>query len=143
MKIQINIYNRHHRNVDLESIKTFATRIWENESKLNGQINIILESDKFIKKLNYKFLNIKAPTDVIAFPLNDHQNNIFEGEIYVSLDRVAENSEFYKVEFSEELHRMVAHGLLHFVGYEDKSKYGKQIMHEKENGYLNNLSPQK
>ncbi len=136
MKILTNIHNLHSHEVDSVIIEKLAQKLWENEAKKDAQIDIILVNDNYIQQLNTKFLNEDSVTDVIAFPLTEGIDSFFEGEIYINLDRVSENSQMYDTNFDEELYRMVLHGFLHFIGYDDKCDAGKQSMTERENYYL-------
>ncbi|MFQ5769159.1 MAG: rRNA maturation RNase YbeY [bacterium] len=136
MKILIDIQNNQSIKVDLIEIEKIANRVWRHEGKKDAQINIILVNDEYIRKLNKKYLHKDAVTDVIAFPISAEKATFFEGEMYVCIDRVLENATSYNVNFNQELNRVVVHGLLHFIGYEDKTYCGKKIMTKRENHYL-------
>lgn len=110
--------------------------MWLSESKVNGKIEIIFVDNKFIRRLNKEFLNKDSDTDVIAFPLSKDETKLFEGEIYISLDKVKEQAQRFHVNSSEELRRLVIHGILHFLGYRDKTNSEKRIMTHRENFYL-------
>lgn len=112
-----------------------AEKVWKKESELGANLSIILIDDNHIRELNKRFLSKNSVTDVIAFPLSDN-NDVFEGEVYVSVDRVVENAHLYCVKASQELERMVVHGILHFLGYQDKTCAEKQEMTAKENYYI-------
>lgn len=100
-------------------------------------INIIFCSDKYLLTLNNKFLKHNYYTDIITF---DYSNNqMIQGELYLSIDRIYSNSRLFKISFSKELHRIIIHGVLHLCGYQDKSIEKRKIMTYKENLYLNNL----
>ena len=98
-------------------------------------INFIFCSDKFLLELNQKYLSHSDYTDIITFQLNDKSLPI-ESEIYISIDRVKENAKIYEQAFSEELLRVMAHGILHLVGYKDKKPAEKVLMRKKESAYL-------
>ncbi|MFM9910999.1 MAG: rRNA maturation RNase YbeY, partial [Chitinophagaceae bacterium] len=85
--------------------------------------------------INQQFLNHDFYTDIITFNLSESVN--LKGEIYISLERVLENSFQYKTSRKEELHRVIFHGALHLCGYNDKSKADKLLMRRKEDAYLN------
>ena len=105
-----------------------------SESKRLGELSYIFCNDTYLLDLNRKHLNHDTLTDIISF--EDSLGNQISGEIYISIDRVRENAKQYNVAFLDELHRVMIHGILHFCGYNDKSKEEKRIMREKEDYYL-------
>ena len=105
-----------------------------SESKKLGELNYIFCNDTYLLDLNRKHLNHDTLTDIISF--DDSLGNQISGEIYISIDRIKENAKEYNVSFLDELHRVMIHGILHFCGYNDKSKEEKRIMREKEDYYL-------
>lgn len=137
MKLQLSIFNQHAQKVPLQEINRLADTVWRRESKKDGAINIILVDDSQIKDLNKRYLNKNCVTDVLGFPISE-ADAVFEGEIYICMDRVLENARIYKVDAVEELQRMVVHGMLHFLGYDDKSTHEKEEMTKRENYYLSN-----
>ncbi|MFQ5636607.1 MAG: rRNA maturation RNase YbeY [bacterium] len=136
MKLNVNIFNRNAYDIDTAAIEALAHKIWMSEGERAASLNIIFVEDDVIKRLNKKYFNKNRTTDVIAFPLSESGLDGFEGEIYVSVDSVSENAAFYKVNLAEEMRRVVAHGLLHFLGYRDDTKEHKHRMTERENYYL-------
>ncbi|MBT8259908.1 MAG: rRNA maturation RNase YbeY [Bacteroidia bacterium] len=103
-----------------------------------GEINYIFCSDDYLHELNLKYLNHDTLTDIISFDYCVGKE--LHGDIYISIDRVEENAEEFKVTFTEELHRVIIHGILHFCGYKDKSEEDTQLMRSKENEALKVLS---
>jgi rRNA maturation RNase YbeY len=99
------------------------------------ELNYIFCSDEFLYKINLDYLNHDTYTDIITFDLQDEQkgDKILESDIFISIDRVAENAENLSIKFNEELARVMAHGLLHLIGFKDKSEIEKQKMREAEN----------
>lgn len=87
--------------------------------KSAGGINIIFCDDEYLQKLNKKFLQHDYYTDIISFPLG---TEYIEGELYISIDRVKENAKNLKIDFEWEILRVIIHGILHFLGYSDKTK---------------------
>ena len=83
-----------------------------------------------------EYLNHDTLTDIITFD-NSEEDDVIEGDIFISVERVQDNAEKYNVSELNELNRVLAHGLLHLVGYMDKSESDKKLMREKENYYLN------
>jgi len=136
LKFQVSIHNGQAHEISLNGITELTEKVWQTESKSNASLTIILVDDTYIKKLNKDFLNENSVTDVIAFPLSNETENAFEGEIYISVDRVLENTSIYNVESGDELKRMAVHGVLHFLGYKDKSDTEKHAMTARENYYL-------
>jgi probable rRNA maturation factor len=109
--------------------------IIKREGSKGGEINIIFTSDKPILNLNKKFLGRNYPTDVIVF--SNSFKNIVAGEVYISIERVRENSIIYSEgNFEKELKRIIIHGILHLIGYDDRTKEDKDIMTGKEELYL-------
>lgn len=122
---------------EIENTRKWLRGVIKDEGKKEGEINIIFVDDKTILELNKKYLSHNYFTDVIAFNYNE-ENNII-GDIYISIESVKSNSDKYLTSFQEELHRVIVHGLLHLLGYEDKNKRQKENMAEKETLYLSKL----
>jgi len=99
-----------------------------------NSVDFVFCSDSFLLKINKEFLKHNYYTDVITF--NNGSGRELSGEIYISLDRVKENSQVYKVSYDEELNRVLIHGILHLMNYEDSSKSLKRRMAIKENYFL-------
>lgn len=107
----------------------------KSEQKNKGEITFIFCSDKYLLEINKEYLQHDYYTDVITFDYSE--NNIISGDIFISIDRVKENADTYKVSFENELYRVMLHGVLHLVGYNDKTKEEQKIMRQKEDEYLN------
>ena len=99
-----------------------------------GNINIIFCSDNYILDVNVKYLGHDYFTDIITFDYCE--KNILSGDLFISIDTVRDNAEFYKTEFQDELNRVIVHGLLHLIGYDDHTPEEQKIMREKEIYYL-------
>jgi probable rRNA maturation factor len=97
-------------------------------------VNFNFVSDRTIIIQNKKYLNHNFPTDIITFDYSEQHN--IAGDIYISLDTVLYNSEKYNVNFKNEIYRVMIHGLLHLMKFNDKSKFEKVLMRKKENYYL-------
>ena len=104
------------------------------EGKTGETINIILTSENNIRSLNKKYLKRNYMTDIIAF--NYNRDNFISGDLFLNPDTIKRNAEEYKTTFSEEILRVIIHGVLHLIGYNDKSIEEKIEMREKENFYL-------
>lgn len=96
-------------------------------------INVVIQTNEEIKKINQEFLNHNYETDVISFNLEETP---FEGEVYVSIDKTIEQSNDYQVSIKDELLRLISHGVLHLVGYDDSNEIEKNSMHFLENKYI-------
>lgn len=112
--------------------------IISQEGYSEGEVSVVFCDDKYLFKLNVEFLNHDTLTDVIGF--NYSLSNEIHGEIYISIDRVEDNAEEFSQSFETELLRVMAHGVLHFCGYNDKTDLESSLMRLKENFYLNQLN---
>ena len=106
----------------------------ESESRRLGDIAIIFCSDNYILDINIKYLQHNYFTDIITFDYCD--GNRLSGDLFISIDSVRENASFYKTEFAHELNRVIVHGLLHLIGYDDHTPEDIAQMRAKENYYL-------
>lgn len=106
-----------------------------SEIRTLGDINIIFCSDNYILDVNVKYLQHDYFTDIITFDYCE--GNILSGDLFISIDSVRENALEYCTDFNEELHRVIVHGVLHLIGYDDHSEQEKKVMREKEDYYLN------
>lgn len=106
----------------------------ESESKRLGDIAIIFCSDHYILDVNIKYLQHDYFTDIITFDYCE--GNVLSGDLFISIDSVRENAAFYQTEFSQELNRVIVHGLLHLIGYDDHTPEDIAVMRAKENYYL-------
>ncbi|OAD46442.1 rRNA maturation RNase YbeY [Polaribacter atrinae] len=96
-----------------------------------GELNYIFCDDDYLHKLNVEFLQHDTLTDVISF--DNTLGKLISGDIYISIERVADNAKDFEVTFIEELHRVMIHGVLHYMGYKDKSEAEKKEMRNAEN----------
>jgi len=115
-------------------IKKWLSISAKKEKKTIRDINYIFCSDGFLLELNQKYLNHQTLTDIITF--DDSSEKTISGEIYISIDRIAENAYLYEVDFLIEVRRIMIHGVLHLCGYSDKRKSEKILMRKKEDTYL-------
>ena len=106
----------------------------ESEIRRIGDINIIFCSDPYILDINLRYLGHDYFTDIITFDYCEGEK--LSGDLFISVDSVRENALFYGTEFDEELHRVIIHGLLHLIGYDDHTDEEKTVMRSKENYYL-------
>lgn len=99
-----------------------------------GEINIIFCDDAYLHKLNVEFLQHDTLTDIISF--DNSLGKLINGDIYISTERVADNAKDYKVSFLEELQRVMVHGVLHYIGFKDKTAEDQKEMTRQENKAL-------
>jgi rRNA maturation RNase YbeY len=103
-----------------------------------GEINYIFCDDTYLHKLNLDFLQHDTLTDIISF--DSTLGKLIGGDIFISVERVVENAKDYKVSFTDELHRVMIHGVLHYMGFKDKSIVDKKRMRKEEDNALVLLS---
>lgn len=106
------------------------------EQKSTEGLSFIFCSDKYLHELNVKYLDHDTLTDIITFPYHNDGNSKIEGDIFISIDRIKENSKELETSFEDELHRVIIHGVLHLCGYGDKTEKEKKEMRRKENESL-------
>ncbi|MFD1062596.1 rRNA maturation RNase YbeY [Winogradskyella litorisediminis] len=116
-----------------------AKRQWisdliEEENCREGEINYIFCSDDYLHKINIDFLNHDTLTDIISFDYSVGKK--LHGDIFISVDRVEENAKDFGVSFDNEMSRVMAHGVLHYCGYKDKTDADQKVMTSKEDYYL-------
>ena len=105
-----------------------------SEARKIGDVSVIFCSDNYLLDVNIKYLGHDYYTDIITFDYCE--GNVLSGDLFISIDSVRENASFYGVEFDEELNRVIVHGLLHLIGYDDHSDEDIATMRSKENYYL-------
>ncbi len=106
-----------------------------SENNQVGTLNYIFCSDDYLLNLNQDYLQHDTYTDIITFDYTE--NKIISSDIFISIDRIQENSQTLNTPFIDELERVCIHGILHLCGYKDKSKQESELMREKEDFYLN------
>lgn len=119
-------------------IKSWIKKIIESEKKKAGQLNFVFTSDEELLKINIQFLNHSTYTDIITFDYCE--GKIVNGDIIISIERVAENAHKFKVDFKQELKRVIIHGVLHLCGYKDKTAGQVKIIRAKEDAALKKFS---
>ena len=105
------------------------------ESNSIKELNYVFCSDAYLLEMNQLYLKHDTYTDIITFDNSETDMKVL-GDIFISIDRIRENAKNFGVTETDELHRVMIHGLLHLLGYGDKSKTEKAKMTEKENYYL-------
>ncbi len=112
----------------------FRATILEEGGK-PGTLNFIFCSDSYLLNINTSYLNHNTLTDIITFDLSEDNQSV-SGDIFISIERVKENASAFKITFPQELHRVLIHGILHLLGYKDKTPSQQNEMRSKEDYYL-------
>ena len=115
-------------------ISNWLKQVATKEEKKAGHLNYIFVSKKIILDMNKKYLNHHHHTDIITF--DNSSEDTVSGEMYICVDTVRSNANDYQVDFCNELHRVMLHGLLHLCGYKDITTYEQQEMRAAEDKYL-------
>lgn len=118
-----------------DAIANWISQIITNNKFCLYSLNYIFCSDEYLHKINLEYLDHDTYTDIITFD-NSEEENTVEGDIYISIDRINENAAIHSADFLNELYRVVAHGVLHLLGYNDKTEDEKKQMREKEEACL-------
>ena len=105
------------------------------ESKKLGAVSVIFCSDNYLLDINKKYLNHDYFTDIITFDYCE--GDLISGDLFISIDSVKDNSDFFKSCFEDELNRVIVHGVLHLIGYDDHTESDVAVMRSKEDFYLN------
>ena len=108
----------------------WVSSIISSESKTEGEINYVFVDDDYLLKLNIEHLQHDTLTDIISFDYS--LGNQINGDIFISVERVIDNAADFNTDFNTELKRVMAHGILHYCGYNDKTEVEKAIMRSKE-----------
>src|SRR6187402_333137 len=116
------------------AIATWLRAVIVSENKTEGEINYIFCDDEYLHKINVEYLNHDTLTDIISFDYT--MGNEIGGDIFVSVERVLDNSKDYNTSFEDELKRVLVHGVLHYCGYKDKSEDDETLMRSKEDEKL-------
>jgi len=122
------------KTIPFKNSNDWLEKVIATENKKLGEIVFVFCNDTYLLKKNIQFLKHDTLTDVITFDYCEGEQ--INGDILISIDRVQENSEIFKVTFLSELDRVMVHGLLHLLGYKDKTKEDTKLMRFKENFYL-------
>jgi probable rRNA maturation factor len=135
--ISIEAYNdTAEKRLPVTKVKRAVEHVLKGERVRKASISIVFVSDEKIHEMNKHFLRHDYPTDVITFPLEE---DVVDGEIYVSVDTARRQADEYKVSFTNELMRLAAHGTLHLVGYDDSTDEQRKKMSILEDRYIADL----
>lgn len=114
-----------------EVFERWLSAVIVSENKKEGEINYIFCDDDYLHKINVEYLDHDTLTDIISFDYT--MGNELSGDIFVSIERVKDNANDFKVSFDDELKRVLVHGILHYCGYKDKTDADAELMRSKEN----------
>ena len=120
-------------DVNLRGLKPLTARILKREKKGSCGVNVILARNRLLHSLNLKYRKKDKPTDVLSFSLNEPE---FLGEINISIDKARKQALEYGVTLSEEIRRLLVHGLLHLLGHTHYRRNKRLLMEKKEKLYL-------
>ncbi len=110
-------------------------KVAQQENSQLDELTYIFCSDQYLHQMNVEYLQHDTLTDVITFDYTESKSAV-SGDVFISVERVTENAVLYQSTPAEELRRVMVHGLLHLLGYKDKSNVEKELMRKKENEYL-------
>ncbi|WP_410879170.1 rRNA maturation RNase YbeY [Myroides sp. DW712] len=113
-----------------DQYESWIDSILASEGFTTGEINYIFCTDEYLHEINVKYLDHDTLTDIISFDYTENQ--VVSGDIFISVERVKENAADFGVAFDVELLRVMAHGVLHYCGYKDKSEAEETLMRQKE-----------
>lgn len=137
--IQFHYHTKPQDEILEDLYKQWIAEIIIEEKDEPGMLNFILCSDEELYKMNVEYLQHDTLTDIITFDYSADFENV-SGDIFISIDRVADNARDFGVSFMRELSRIIAHGVLHIIGYKDKTTDERNVMQQKEDYYLGKLS---
>ncbi|PHN03688.1 rRNA maturation RNase YbeY [Flavilitoribacter nigricans] len=119
---------------DPESTIDWIASVIQRENCRLLVLNYVFCSDDYLHRINLEYLDHDTLTDIITFPYADPP--VIHGDIFISIDRIRDNADSLQTEFTDELHRVMIHGVLHLCGYGDKSPAEKKLMTQKEDEAL-------
>lgn len=135
MAIKFFLLNNFIKLPERNRMKLFIAKIFVEEGFNLKSLTYIICSDEYLVEINKEFLGHDDYTDIISFVLSEPSDPIV-GEIYISSERIKDNSKQLNLSIKEEVHRVIFHGALHLCGYKDKTKGSKELMTDAENKYL-------
>ena len=135
--IELNFFNDYSDKLSYNEdlIKNLICKILDSEDNTEATISVIFSKQNNLNKLKLEFFSLNHDTDVIAFNLEDKDSSL-DGEVYISIDDVLLNAKKYNQTFNNECKRIIIHGVLHLIGYEDDTSNDKKIMNNIEEKFL-------
>ena len=125
---------------NFSKVKEISKIVLNSNSIKNARIVFIFGKDELLARLKKKFFKKNHYTDVIAFRLNDYEEKSIEGEVYISLPRCRDNARTFKEPYEKEISRLIIHGCLHLLGFNDKTEQEKNKMIKMENKFLDDFN---
>jgi rRNA maturation RNase YbeY len=135
--ISVDLHNKSNIELDQESIRGLLELVLSDNKHQAAEINIIITDDDSLRLMKKEYFDQDVYTDIIAFNIDEDP---FEGELYISHDRVSDNAKKFDQTFEGELKRILIHGTLHLCGFDDQTKEDKLIMTSMEENYLKKFS---
>jgi len=118
-------------NINLDLVEKWISNVITRNSKSVGDLTYIFCSDEYLLEINKEYLNHNYFTDIITF--NYCEGDVVSGDIFISVDTVLDNANTFDVSFDNELNRVIIHGILHLIGFDDKSDEDQDEMTRQEN----------
>ncbi|MBE50557.1 MAG: rRNA maturation RNase YbeY [Flavobacteriales bacterium] len=128
------LYNTDFKLKNEKTISSWIINVIDEETKELGEINFYFCDDNELLESNTKYLNHEEYTDILTFDYSEKK--LVSADIMISVDRIQENSSIFDQKFEDELHRVIIHGILHIIGYNDKTEEEKKLMRKKEDYYI-------
>ena len=135
--ISVDLHNKSNIDLDQESIRGLLELVLSDNKHQTAEINIIITDDDSLRLMKKEYFDQDVYTDIIAFNIDEDP---FEGELYISHDRVSDNAKKFDQTFEGELKRILIHGTLHLCGFDDQTKEDKLKMTSMEENYLKKFS---
>jgi rRNA maturation RNase YbeY len=135
MEVQFFFADKNVTLTDRTRLKHFVASIFKTEKKSASSLTYVFCSDEYLLDINKQFLQHDYYTDIITFDLSSTKG-VIEGEVYISIDRVKDNTSQLGTTIKNELHRVIFHGVLHLCGYKDKKPADEKMMRAAEDKYL-------
>lgn len=136
MAIQFSSHRTRFKLPNPKKTAAWIEKVAKTERSTIDSLSYVFCSDKYLLGINERYLHHDTLTDIITFDFTEEASSSIEGEIYISVQRVRENAKKLGIDFSQELHRVIVHGVLHLVGYKDKSEKERKEMRKREDKYL-------
>lgn len=136
-KVNIEIFTHEEFRINKKKLLSVVKILLKNLGKKFESVEISFLKDEGVYKMNKNFLNHDALTDILTFPYSEKEP--YSTEIIISFERAKENAKKYKVKYEEEILRLIAHGLLHTIGFNDFTRSEKLKMRREENKLLNSI----